>query len=474
MNVNDREETHKQNCYFFYDTKNNRHKTVEEIKDKFKCQKTKNGRKMLYAKRDNTEEYDFVSQTKLRDYNCVLNYNSNFNPEKDSPNHKNLDTEALLENCSDNSFRDINPDYDKLLQYAYRLSDELHVDEEIKKFVVDLVVYTNINKEGLDELYKGAFVIIRDKGFFYNRFKCGTARICDTKKFLSESSHDSLYKDPQYRIGNGVLYNCDENGICDKNQSNTVFDLLIGTSPNNYFYGDTWMQFEYANLLTIWNKYALHVYSFVKHKWTGQNVGPLGESVYAEYVKPLILEICNPAVCTNPPCEPVPCVRPKINLQEYSETFLRENNISIQDYKDIKDFIKSKFGSTSRIKIADIKKEMSDYIKAYDDYQKAVRDDDDTTNIRYTTREQYLLCKSMIPYIDSLSETDNYNYDRDEIIEIMFLIFYYFKENKTNYTELKNIIDQRYASSRKTGGKRNKRKTKSLKKNKRKTRKNRK
>lgn len=34
---------------------------------------------------------------------------------------------------------------------------------------------------------------------------------------------------------------------------------------------------------------------------------------------------------------------------------------------------------------------------------------------------------SMILRINSLSETDNYNYDRDEIIEIMFLIFYYFK-----------------------------------------------
>ena len=80
----------------------------------------------------------------------------------------------------------------------------------------------------------------------------------------------------------------------------------------------------------------------------------------------------------------------------------------------------------------------------------------------------------MLPFINSLSETDNFTYDRDEIIEIMFLIFYYFKEHKTNYAELKSIIDKRYSSSRKMGGKRNKRKTKSLKKNKRKTRKNKK
>lgn len=458
------------NCYFFYDSKNNRDKTPQEIKDNFKCQLSKNNRKMLYSKRDDKNEYDYISQEKMIRGLCMNNYNTYINSEE------NLELEDLYRNCSKNSFRTINEDYDKLLQYANELSQELQVDEQIKKFIIDLIVYTNINKEGLEELYKGAFIIIRDKGFFYNRFKCESSRICNTKKFLSESSHDSLYKDPQYRIGNGVLYNCDENGMCNRNQSNNVFDLLIGTSPNNYFYGDTWIQFEYANLLTQWNKYGLHAYSFFKHKASGKNVGPLGESEYAEYVKPLILEVCNPISCETLPCKPIPCVRPKINLHEYSVNFLRENNISIQDYKDIKDFIKSNFNSTARIKFVDIKKSLKDYIEDYKEYQEALRDLDyrRSGSIKSTSRQQYVLCKAMLPYINSLSETDNFTYDRDEIIEIMFLIFYYFKEHKTNYTELKSIIDERYSSSRKTGGKRNKRKTKSLKKNKRKTRKNKK
>ncbi len=462
-------EAYKENCNFFYDSKNNRDKTPQEIKDNFKCQLSKNNRRMLYSKRDDKNEYDYISQEKMRTGSCINNYNTYLNSQE------KLELEDLYGNCSKNSFRTVNEDYDKLLQYAYELSEELQVDEQIKKFVIDLIVYTNINKIGLEELYKGAFIIIRDKGFFYNRFKCESSRICNTKKFLSESSHDSLYKDKQYRIGNGVLYNCDDNGMCNKNQSNSVFDLLIGTSPINYFYGDTWVQFEYANLLTNWNKFGLHAYSFIKHKWSGQNVGPLGQSLYAEYVKPLILEVCDPISCKTSQCKPIPCVRPNINLKEYSDNFLSENNILIHDYKDIKDFVKS-FGSNDRIKFTDIKNKIEKNIEKYDDYEEAMDDLDyrSVSIIKPVTDEQYVIYKSMLPYINSLSETDNFTYDRDEIIEIMFLIFYYFKEHKTNYAELKSIIDKRYSSSRKMGGKRNKRKTKSLKKNKRKTRKNKK
>ena len=76
-----------------------------------------------------------------------------------------------------------------------------------------------------------------------------------------------------------------------KDKSNSSFDVLIGTSIIEPFYGCTWFQFEYANLNNAYNKYLLHGYSYAKHVWSKQNVGPLGESKYAEYVDILILDV---------------------------------------------------------------------------------------------------------------------------------------------------------------------------------------
>lgn len=291
-------------------------------------------------------------------------------------------------------------------------------------------------------------------------------RFCDTKKFLSESSHDSLHKDTQYRIGNGIIYNCDENGSCNKNSANSVFDLLVGTSPIEYFYGDTWIQFEYANLLTGWNKYALHAYSFFLHKLTGQNVGPLGNSDYAEYKKPLILEICKPEGCESSYCDPIQCVRPKIDLDEYSDNFLREHNISIVDYKILKDFVKNRFDSRSKIIFSSINEIITKYIDDYD----SVLDDLNYKTIPIS-ENQYNLYTKIVPYIDFLSTNNNNNtYDREEIIEIMFLILYYANENNSNYDELGIKINERYSTS---GGRKskNKKNTKTTRKSKRKNRK---
>ena len=85
---------------------------------------------------------------------------------------KQLLENALETNCSKNAFQDLNPQFNKLLNYSYKLAEELHVDSLIKRFIIDLILYTNINEFGLQELYKGAFIIIRDGGFFYKRYKC--------------------------------------------------------------------------------------------------------------------------------------------------------------------------------------------------------------------------------------------------------------------------------------------------------------
>jgi len=432
------EEAFKNNCSLFYDKKNSRYHTVDEIKSKTRCRLSNNKKNMLYVKRDDKDEYDFVSQTKLATHGCVSNYNRYHNPDNSRPLDLKND---LLSRCSSDTFSDINSDYDNLIKYSYELADELHVDPLIKQFIINLIIYTNITREGLRELYNGAFVIIRDKGFLYNRFKCpGKARICDLTKLIPESSHDSLHKDKQYRIGKGVLYNCGQDGKCNKNEFNTVFDLLVGTSPLEYFYGDTWIQFEYSNLLTSWNKWGLHAYSLFHHIATEQNIGPLGNSYYAEYEKPLILEICKPDICRETTCQPVPCVRPNINLHEYSDNFIRTNNISIGDYKDIKDFIKSKFSLTNKITLKVVKEKIQKYINHCD-----IRDD------------FCGLCEKIILYLNILAETNHNNYHREEIIEIMFLINYYIEQvrnsnDETTINEIERKINERYHS--RGGGKR--------------------
>jgi len=456
------EENFKQNCHFFYSKNKDTYKTIREIKNSIKCQSTlgKKSRKLLYARREDKDEYDFISQQQIRDNLCISNYNKYLDPERKIKHHKKLNFKDLFSNCSTNTFSSINEDYEKLVKYSSELTEELKVDELIKQFINDLIIYTNINEKGLHELFNGAFIIIRDKGFFYNRFKCpGKARICNTKIFMAESSHDSLHKDQQYRLGNGILYNCDTTGSCNRNSTNSVFDLLLGTSPVEYFYGDTWIQFEYANLLTVWNKYGLHLYSYIKHKLSGQNVGPLGNSDYAEYTKPLILEICYPEVCETGDCNPIPCVRPKIDLDEYSESFLRENNISMQDYKNIKDFVKNYFSSTSEINLSSVNEKL---IQDINDYENDVN-----LNLNYNPLENFY--KKIAPYIEYLSTPNNNNnnntYDREEIIEIMFLIFYYANQNNMDYDELTRKMNERYPSTK--GGKRRKNKSRNNKKTKR-------
>lgn len=474
-------EKYKGNCYFFT-KENDQHKTTAEILNDFRCQqlKTKNDKvqNRLYLKQN--DKLFFVPQTKINE--CITNYNQYIDPERNQLNHKELESQDFLNKCSENTLNEVNIDSVSLLKYANDLSEQANVDENIKQFITELIEYTNINKEGIKELYNGAFIIIRDNGYFYNKFKCN-GRECKTKLLASESSHNSLSKDPQYRIGQGTIYTC-EDDKCNIDSSNNFFDLLIGTSPINYFYGDTWIQFEYANLLTIWNKWALHLVAYLKHRKTKKNIGPMGESEYVEYVKPLILNICKQPNCTNEPCEPIHCVTSNVDLKAESNKYLIDNNIVMNDYRIIKDLIQSYFSyavnygifrtSPSEITMLNVKKIVENYIEKYEDYIEAKRDINVYSRaLKYseTNKEIYLMCKKLLPYLNYLSENDNFKYNREQIIEIMFLIYYYINTNNTNYAELKTKIDERYSTTRQTAGKKNRRKTRSLKKNKRKTKK---
>ena len=426
------------NCYPFYDKTESRYRNKQEVLDKIVCQIDKRGNRYIYFKK-NDSEYDRLSFLKLKEKGCITNYNSYYDPSKDDQGHSDLIDNDLYQNCSDTALAPINTDSIILLDYINNLRDRLHieVDETVKDFINDLIKYTNLNREGLDEIFKGSFTIIRDKGYFFNKYKCNSAsRVCNTKILLSESSHDSLHKDTQYRLGRGFLFNCTKDGSCDTNKSSDFFDLLLGTSPIPEFYGNTWFQFEYANLLTPLNKYALHAVAYYKHIQTKQNIGPFGESDYAEYIKPLILDICNYNDCTQDVCEPIPCVKPKVDLKEVSARYISENNINILRYGNIKNIIKTLLNSITRVTLETV----------YNIFTAELKSSKSRIDVRY-----FLFLEKICEYLSHLF--NSFSYDREQITEIIFLIIYYIKTNNENYDELNSIITKRYHETIPIGGK---------------------
>jgi len=420
-------EMYDHNCYFF---SGNPTPTIRQIKDRFRC--TRNARKKyLYAQDPhNNDQYNYIPQTYLTDHSCLTNYNNYFNKEEEP---------LTFDSLCDAGFRDINPDYDDLIAYAYELETHLGVDPLIKEFIMKLITYTNINREGLKEIYNGAFVVIQDNGFFYDSIvkdkkNSDKLRECITKKTFPDSSHDSVYNAPQYRLGNGIIYDCSSSGACDMTKANSTFDCLIGKSIIPDLYGNTWFQFEYANLLGFWNKIILHGYSYIKHKLSGKNVGPLGNSDYAEYVKPLILSVCG---CDDKSrkCVPFQCVRRITNLHEYSATFLSTANLSLPDYSHLrlKNFISSAHIIHDGLNI--------DGTIIDDAYTMSIAGLYYSVNYELHTSQ----INSIVPYVDMLQKQGNQKrYDINIIQEIVFLLFYYAIHNNRNYDEIMRTIRSKY------------------------------
>jgi hypothetical protein len=409
-------ETFKQKCGPLFDIKKNKYKTKKQIINKFRCKKTKTGKELLYFKRG--KEYLNIPKKQLHEHRCFKNYNKYYTEDK-SNSESDLTMDDLLTGCSKTQFEDINPEYVKLSNFVEKLDTKLDVDDNITSFIKDLVEYTNINLYGIKEIFNGAFVVIKgDHGYFFKKYKL-IGRECKLRIKIAESSHDSLYKNPQYRMGNGVLYNYDSSKSL---KLNNAFDLLVGTSPIEEFYGDTWIQFEYANIKGFVNKYMRHVYSFLKYKLSGKNVGPLGTSEYTEYTKPLILE-----VCVTEDGKPIKCIRSVADLKADSSNFIRDNNIILYEHKLLKDYIKNSFG---------FKVTMKEVNSAINDY---------TVSSQIPVRLVEILKQVQLYIVDNFNPKDVY--EREEIVEIMFLILYYINKSKSkskNLKELKNKLKNRY------------------------------
>lgn len=173
---------------------------------------------------------------------------------------------------------------------------------------------TNIDIMGLKEILNGAYTVIEnDNGDLYYEvcqlskqekdIERGTAPYFVAGKRISstpESSHDSCPsknenakchtpedKD-QIRMGQGLLYDCNKSGSCNRDRYSSFFDLIIGVQCNDS--KNTWFQFEYARLTgstsveRFTNKYLLHVYSFLCYaaSFCKRNQGTFGTSKFVE------------------------------------------------------------------------------------------------------------------------------------------------------------------------------------------------
>lgn len=191
--------------------------------------------------------------------------------------------------------------YDKLLKNIFKYLDKHKktIDETFKLMIIDLLTETNIDYNIFKKILKGAYVIIIDNGYFYNRWiKYHKKNLKECNKTVEPlfigSSHYSC--DKQYRLGNGVIY--DTYG----NFTNT-FDFLLGTNclhskckklgkskskSNNSCH--TWFQLEKSRLSTLIS-YLEHFIDYVNYYIKGKNIGPFGESEHTETNNPIIIKL---------------------------------------------------------------------------------------------------------------------------------------------------------------------------------------
>jgi hypothetical protein len=111
-----------------------------------------------------------------------------------------------------------------------------------------------LNQGEQTELFKGAYFLLQDNGLYYLKWK-GLPSLNSRM-----SSHHSITE--QFSV-----------------YGNTLSECLFGTRKIN---GEpcTWFQLErYSHAYTHLLPHAL---CFLQYRWTGQNVGPQGSSIYTE------------------------------------------------------------------------------------------------------------------------------------------------------------------------------------------------
>jgi hypothetical protein len=163
----------------------------------------------------------------------------------------------------------------KINQYLLKHNCKLNII--FKEIIIDLIKFTNFDYEIFKKILKGAYVIIKDNGFFYKRWVKKYGHDFDTNIFNSFSSHNSC--DKTYRLGNGTIYNVD-------NQKSDSYDFLLGTRKklSCNIIKNTWFQLERHRMTTI--EYIIkHIGNYFSYVIHDENIGPFGESIHTEKKK---------------------------------------------------------------------------------------------------------------------------------------------------------------------------------------------
>lgn len=185
--------------------------------------------------------------------------------------------------------------FDKIIKYLNRHKSTL--DDTFKLIIIDLLMETNFNYHIFKKILNGAYVVIKDNGYFYRKWvKYHRQKLKKYNKnlepifdsFFNSSSHYSCLN--QYRLGKGIIYNME-------NEVTNTFDLLIGTSclhKDNICKDKrkchTWFQLERSRLSTIYNAIS-HIFDYINYRINGRNIGPFGESEHTENNDPIIVRL---------------------------------------------------------------------------------------------------------------------------------------------------------------------------------------
>jgi len=188
-------------------------------------------------------------------------------------------------------------DFNKMVKYVTGLTFSVNVSPHILDFLNDLIKYTRLKFNELEEILKGAYVIIKnDMGIFYKKYQKFNYMMAS--QLNNTSSHYSFHPN-QPRIGEGSIHSI------YFNKRNDNFDLIMGTIENKRFNKSekdkekfsTWFQFEESRdpksfghtLSTL--RYGSSIAKYYVRGTPVTNIGALGRSIYSEY-NPLIIRLC--------------------------------------------------------------------------------------------------------------------------------------------------------------------------------------
>lgn len=191
-----------------------------------------------------------------------------------------------------------NDSYNRIIKYLNRHHST--IDETFKLMIIDLLTETNFDYYTFKQILNGAYVIIKDNGYFYKKWilyhKNNLKKNNKTLEpifnsmyfFFNSSSHHSCHN--QYRLGNGVIYDVNDDVT-------NMFDFLIGTTCKpkyieckNIKKCNTWFQLERSRITNFINMIE-HTFDYINFKINGRNIGPFGESEHTENNQPIILKL---------------------------------------------------------------------------------------------------------------------------------------------------------------------------------------